>query len=538
MHAIGIDVGSTNLKLVLVDETGQIHASTSRPLTTRHEGAAVTQDAEQIWIGVRDAIQEITDAQPDRSRSIATIGVCSQYSSIVGVDAQGAVTSQLLMYLDHRGDDLCWSVMERHDQAFEVFVERHGIPPIGGGLSLAHLLHLQTEQPLIHEQTATYLEVMDFINLRLTGRAVATQCTMFASQLCDNRVVGTTEYDSDLVAMAGVDPNKLPVLIGVDDIVGQVPADLAERLGLPSTVSVRAGMNDTQAGAFATGVLQVREQVSASGVNSAVSNSAVPNSAVPNSGRQCGLMIGTTAVLVDSLDGHRVDLDHEVLAMPAPVPGRHVVMAENGISGAAVEHTLNLLRPQGGGADSETPGRQGQFDELEWALTQSQPGSDGLLFLPWLAGSMSPRAETAQRGGFIGLSLSTTRESMLRSVIEGTAHNLRWLLPAVEGLTRTTCEEIVFGGGAARSAGWAQVLADVLNRRVCVLADPALAVAPAVAMVALFRSQGEDPTEVRLDQAASYTPRSEYHEMYERSQIQFQAAFTNHLSICEALRHE
>jgi len=249
-------------------------------------------------------------------------------------------------------------------------------------------------------------------------------------------------------------------------------------------------------------------------------------------------MIGTTAVLVDSLDGHRVDLDHEVLAMPAPVQGRHVVMAENGISGAAVEHTLNLLRPQRDRTEGETSSGQGQFDELESALTQSQPGSEGLLFLPWLAGSMSPRAETAQRGGFIGLSLSTTRESMLRSVIEGTAHNLRWLLPAVEGLTGTTCEEIVFGGGAARSAGWAQVLADVLNRRVCVLADPELAAATAVGMVALCRSQGEDPTEVRLDQAASYTPRSEYHEMYERSQIQFQAAFTNHLSICEALSHE
>ncbi|CAB4707188.1 MAG: hypothetical protein F2668_06370 [Actinobacteria bacterium] len=538
MHAIGIDVGSTNLKLVLVDDSGQIHASTSRPLTTLHEGAAVTQDAEQIWIGVRDAIQEITHAQPDRSRSIASIGVCSQYSSIVGVDAQGAVTSELLMYLDHRGDDLCWSVMERHEQAFEIFVDRHGIPPIGGGLSLAHLLHIQIEQPQIHEQTATYLEVMDFINLRLTGRAAATQCTMFASQLCDNRVVGTTEYDADLVAMTGVDPNKLPVLIGVDDIVGQVPADLAEQLGLPTSVSVRAGMNDTQAGAFATGVLQGREQVSDSGVNSAVSNSAVSNSAVSNSGLQCGLMIGTTAVLVDSLDGHRVDLDHEVLAMPAPVQGRHVVMAENGISGAAVEHTLNLLRPQGERTSGATPIKQGPFDELEWALTQSQPGSDGLLFLPWLAGSMSPRAETAQRGGFIGLSLSTTRESLLRSVVEGTAHNLRWLLPAVEGLTGTTCEEIVFGGGAARSAGWAQVLADVLNRRVRVLSDPEFAAATAVGMVALYRSQGEDPTEVRLDQAASYTPRSEYHEIYERAQIQFQAAFTNHLSICEALSHE
>ncbi len=516
MHAIGIDVGSTNLKLVLLDESGQIQSAASRPLITHDVGAAVTQDADQVWEAVCDAMREVTAAQPDRAQSITSIGVCSQYSSIVGVNEQGAATSPLLMYLDHRGDDLCWSVMERHDQAFEIFVERHGIPPIGGGLSLAHLLHLQIEQPQIHEQTASYLEIMDFINLRLTGRAAATQCTMFASQLCDNRVVGITHYDPDLVAMAGVDPSRLPELIQVDDIVGHVPPALATRLGLPSGVTVRAGMNDTQAAAFATGVLRNRH----SGVGQSGVQGAGPEA------HQCGLMIGTTAVLVDSLDAHRVDLDHEVLAMPAPVQGRQVVMAENGISGRAVEHAFSLLNP-------ENP-----FQELEQSLANSEPGSGGLLFLPWLAGSMSPRAEATQRGGFVGMSLGTTRQDMFRAIIEGTAHNLLWLLPAVEGLTGTACEEIIFGGGAARSAGWAQVLADVLDRRVIVLQHPEFAAATAVGMVALTRSAGLDPTEFRQDQAKTYEPRSAHHEMYERANIQFRAAFTTYLSICEALSHE
>lgn len=516
MHAIGIDIGSTNLKLVLLDHRGQIQGAASRPLITRVVGAAVTQDADQVWDAVCDAMKEVTAAAPSQSQSISSIGVCSQYSSIVGVNEQGAATSPLLMYLDHRGDDLCWSVMERHDQAFEVFVERHGIPPIGGGLSLAHLLHLQIEQPQIHEQTSSYLEIMDFINLRLTGRAAATQCTVFASQLCDNRTVGITQYDPDLVAMAGVDSSRLPELIPVDDIVGQVPPALAATLGLPSGVTVRAGMNDTQAAAFATGVLRNRQ----SGLGQSGLQGAGPES------HQCGLMIGTTAVLVDSLDAHRVDLDHEVLAMPAPVLGRHIVMAENGISGRAVEHAFSLLNPQS------------PFQELEPSLANSKPGSGGLLFLPWLAGSMSPRAEATQRGGFIGLSLTTTRQEMFRSIIEGTAHNLRWLLPAVEGLTGDTCDEVVFGGGAGRSAGWAQVLADILDRRVCVLQHPEFAAATAVGMVALMRSAGLDPAEFRQEQAQTYLPRSAHHEMYELANIQFRAAFTNYLSICEALSHE
>jgi len=413
--------------------------------------------------------------------------------------------------------------MERHEQAFEVFVERHGIPPIGGGLSLAHLLFLQTEQTELHATTATYLEVMDFINLRLTGRAAATQCTMFAAQLCDNRIVGTTNYDSDLVAMAGVDPSKLPNLIPVDGILGEISTALASRLGLPTGVTVQAGMNDTQAAAFATSVLL---------------NSQALRVTPANVARPCGLMIGTTAVLVDSLDAHRVDLEHEVLAMPAPVPGRHIVMAENGISGRAVEHALSLLSPKSVQSQAGKSVMGSPFDELESALAHSEPGAGGMLFLPWLAGSMSPRAESAQRGGFIGLSLNTTREQMIRALIEGTAHNLRWLLPAVEGLTGTAYDEIVFGGGAARSASWAQVLADVFNRRVTVLQRPELAAAVAVAMVALFRSAGNDPTEIKLRRELTYSPDANHHELYENAQIQFQAAFTNCLSICEALSHE
>jgi sugar (pentulose or hexulose) kinase len=127
---------------------------------------------------------------------------------------------------------------------------------------------------------------------------------------------------------------------------------------------------------------------------------------------------------------------------------------------------------------------------------------------------------------------------MFRSIIEGTAHNLRWLLPAVEGLTGDTCDEVVFGGGAGRSAGWAQVLADILDRRVCVLQHPEFAAATAVGMVALMRSAGLDPAEFRQEQAQTYLPRSAHHEMYELANIQFRAAFTNYLSICEALSHE
>ena len=224
--------------------------------------------------------------------------------------------------------------------------------------------------------------------------------------------------------MSGVDAARLPALIDIDGVVGDVLPDVASALGLPQGVVVRAGMNDTQAGAFATGAM------------------ARPD--------RRGVMVGTTAVLIQSMPAAAVDLDHEILSMPAPLPGRFVVMAENGIAGRAVERALAVLSP----AASTTAAH---FAELESALSASRPGAGGLLFLPWLAGSMSPSSSTAMRGGYLGMTLTTERSDLLRATVEGVARNLRWLTPAVDELCGTGASEVVFAGGAARSPGVAQV---------------------------------------------------------------------------------
>lgn len=502
MHAIGIDVGSTNVKVVLVDDTGQIVADASRPLTTTTAGDSVTQDPDALWATVVDAVRSVTAGAPDAAADVGTLGVCSQYSSVVPLDADGRAVAPIKMYLDTRGTDACWAILERHPAAFETWVAHHGIPPIGSGLTLSHLLHFQLDEPEVHARTATYLEVMDLVNLRLTGVVAATQCTMFASQLCDNRTVGVTEYDPELVSMSGLDADRLPRLIPVDGAVGEVLADVASELGLPTGVVVRAGMNDTQAGAFATGAL------------------ARPS--------RRGLMVGTTAVLIQSMPAMGVDLDHEILSMPAPVPGRYVVMAENGIAGRAVERALAVLSPA-------VTSSEDQFAELEAALDGSEPGAGGLLFLPWLAGSMSPSASAEMRGGYLGMTLQTERADLLRATVEGVARNLRWLAPAVTELCGTAATEVMFAGGAARSAGVAQILADVLGVPVVVPDRPEVTAARAVGAVALARATGDDSTDTGAIEAQRFEPGPDAAEVHDRLQPIFEAAFSANAPICQAL---
>lgn len=502
MYAIGIDVGSTNVKVVLVDEAGAIVADASRPLTTHTQGDSVTQDTDAMWATVVDAVRSVTASAPAAAADVATVGVCSQYSSLVPVDPAGRAVAPMKMYLDSRGADACWAILERHPEAFESWVTRHGIPPIGGGLTLSHLLHFQLDQPEVHERTATYLEAMDLVNLRLTGVTAATQCTAFTYQLCDNRTVGVTDYDAELVAMSGVDADRLPPLVPIDGVVGELVAEVADALGLPRGVEVRAGMNDTQAGALATGAL------------------ARPD-------RQ-GLMVGTTAVLIQSMPAMAVDLDHEILSMPAPIPGRFVVMAENGIAGRAVERALAVLSPTAVTSDE-------QFAELEAALSSTPPGAGGLLFLPWLAGSMSPSSSSQMRGGYVGMTLQTERGDLLRSTVEGVARNLRWLAPAVEGLCGTAAGEVMFAGGAARSPGVARILADVLGTPVVVPDRPEIAAARAVGTAALARRLDQDPAAIELPARTRHEPDPDAAAVHDRLQPIFEAAFSANASICQAL---
>src|SRR6185503_1141920 len=167
-----------------------------------------------------------------------------------------------------------------------------------------------------------------------------------------------TRYDDDLVRAAGIDSAKLPPLIPVDGVVGPLRSEVAAELGLPRGAVVYAAMNDSQAAAFATGAFRPRRG---------------------------GVVIGTTAVLLDDMDHKANDLDHQLVSMPSPVAGKYLAWAENGIAGKAVEHVLEHVVYAADALGNHVT--DDQFAALDAALAAAPAGSAGVLFLPWLNGS-------------------------------------------------------------------------------------------------------------------------------------------------------
>jgi len=495
---VGIDVGTTNLKVAVVEEDGSVVRSAQRALPIERNGTHAEQDSEAMWRVLVDAIREAVGTRAD---DVASIAVCSQYSSIVPVDANAVPVAPMLMWQDQRGTDHSFDIMSREESAFMTFVERHGIPPIGSGLSLGHILHYQLDRPEVHARTHAYLEAMDYVTARMAGRITASQHSVFMYQLCDNRTLGATTYDDDLVKLAGVDPTRLPELIPVDAIVGTLDPKVAAELGVSNAVTVCAGTNDTAAVALATGA------------------------ATPGLG---GLAIGTTGVLVDTVADFRVDLEHQILSMPGLTTDDYLVCAENGLGGRVLEHVLHQVVYA---ADELGDHRvDDAFAALNDVLRATEPGAGGVLFLPWLSGSQAPRGSGTMRGGYIHMSLETRRRDLVRATVEGVAHNLGWLLPHVEAFTGEPINEIGFMGGAARSSAWSQILADVLDRPVRALAEPELGAAGAMGV----RSFGPEPRYI-VTTSVGFEPTPDRRALYDARQTQFEAAYAALLPISEAL---
>ena len=462
---LAIDLGTSGCKAAVVSLEGRVAGAARASIDTIHLPAdGAEQDPEAVWNAVRSVCRAAVASANVPAADIRAVICASQYSSVVPVDPDGVPTMNMLLWLDKRGATSRLRKLPGFPRGIDsplqllTWLRVHGLPPVAAGISLAHLRFIKYARPEVYQRTAKFLEPTDFVTMRLTGRATTNQCSAFMYLLTDNRRLDAREYHPRLLAYSTIDREKLPDLVPLDAIVGTVLPDVARDLGLSPATPVVTGLNDTQAGGVGTAAFD---------------------------GTHAAIAIGSTSVMITHVPFKRTDVRHAILSMPSPVPGTYFVMAENGTGAGALEHFLDKLVfaddafGAGGGAD--------RYARLQRAVAATPAGSGGVLFLPWMGGSMAPCADGSMRGGFLNVGLSTTREQLARAVLEGVALNLRWLKGSVEKFARREMTHFVFYGGAAGSDTWAQILADALDAPVQQVENPDLLVARGAAMLAFQR---------------------------------------------------
>lgn len=425
---MAIDLGTSGPKVALIDDSGGHLASGRAHIITHHgsDGSAI-QDPDDMWSAVAAAAADLWTRVDPEELDVVAVACTSQYFSTIPVDARGRAVGPCLTWMDGRGGAL--SSARLTPDAFGRWIERSGLFPLPSGTDGAgHVAWFAAHHPDVFAAARAFVEPVDYLTARCTGRVTATAASTYGLHAVDLRRWNVTDYDAELVADGGLDPQRLAPLIGPREVVGPVLSEAAAMLGIGAGVPVVAGTLDAISGAVGLG--------------------ATEPGAV-------GLVIGTTSVVVGHIQSFHTDLDHALLSVPSPVAERYALLVENGLGGRVLEWFTRGIHGSG------------DVVAMERAALSVPAGAEGVVFLPWLRGTIAPTPHDHARGMFMRLGLQHDHRHLARAVFEGLAANMAWLMEPLERFVGgAVATPVPFAGGSARSPLLGQCLADALGRSV------------------------------------------------------------------------
>ena len=468
---LAIDIGTGGPKVGLVSLTGTIAWHEHRAVPTDHTpGGGATQDAGQWWDLICDSARRALTSGVVDPASVTAVSCTGQWASTVPVDVEGMPVGPCQLWSDTRGgphsQDVIAGPVFGYDPVALVRWIRHsgGAPSTSGADPIGHILHLERDEPDVARASRWYLEPVDYLSMRFTGRAAATPASMAGAWLTDNRRPDVLAYDPALVRASGVPADKLPPLSATASILGTVLATVATDLGLPHGVRVVAGTPDLHSACVGSGAVMAF---------------------------QPHVAISTTSWISCPMPKKKTDVLRQMTTVPGILPGLRLVANNQESGGRALEWFRDALISTGDPTDA-TLG----YDDLTALAATVGPGSGRVMFTPWLAGERSPVDDRTARGGFHNLSLRTTRAELSRAVLEGVALNSRWLAEGVEHFAGRRLGMFRAIGGGASSALWCSIYADVLGHTVEQVADPLLANLRGSALIAGLTLGAVRPGEV------------------------------------------
>lgn len=500
-HVLTIDLGTSGPKVATFTIDGTFVDGDAEHTDVRLlAGGGAEQSPDDWWRAVAAASQRLLHRGAVPLESIVALAVTAQWSGTVAVGRDGEVLHDAIIWMDSRGADAV-----RHQVGGRLRVQGYdplklrkwigltgGVPSLSGKDPVAHILWLQQERPDVARATWKYLEPKDWLNYKLTGRAVATHDSIVLHWVTDNRDLAHLDYDASLLALTGLDRAQLPDLVPATSVVGELTVDAAAALGLPAGVPVVGGTPDVQSAAIGSGAVRDFEG---------------------------HLYIGTSSWITCHVPFKKTDVLHNIASLPSPLPGKYYVADEQEAGGACIEWLRdNVLYADDPLRDTAVPA--GVYGRIDAAAGSSPPGSGGVIFTPWLNGERTPVEDHRLRGGWHNLSLRTTRAELVRAVLEGVAFNSRWLLRTVERFTGKAFPSLNFVGGGAQSEVWCRILADVLDRPIRQVDNPVHANTRGAALlagIALRRTAPDDVAKtVRITQtfAPDRAVRATYDELY------------------------
>jgi len=428
---LGIDIGTTGARALLVSETGNITASADvdYPLLTPRPNWA-EQDPQTWWEATVSAVRNCLDKAHSVTNSeieVIAIGLSGQMHGSVFLDSHGKVLRPAILWNDQRTEPQCREITEA--VGFKKLIELTFNKALAG-FTAPKILWLRQNEPEIYAQVSKVLLPKDYIRYRMTG-AFATEVSDASGTLLFN--VAERRWSEEMLQSLNIAREWLPECFESPDISGYITKESAKVLGITEGTPVVGGGGDQAAGAVGNGIVR-RELASC--------------------------VIGTSGVIFWHVDKPVFDPLGRLHSFCHAVPGKWHLMGVTLSAGGALRWFRDALC-QEEIAESKLKGIS-PYEIIDQKAASVPPGSEGLIFLPYLAGERTPYADANARGAFLGLSLRHTKAHMARAVLEGVTMSLKDCLVLGQELGVSTTK-IYLSGGGAKSAYWQQLAADIFE---------------------------------------------------------------------------
>ncbi len=462
---LSVDLGTSGAKVALITVHGVVLGWESQevPLYLTPDGGA-EQSPQDWWEAILAASRRLLGRALVDTRAVAAVCCSTQGEGTVAVDRNGRALMNCVLWMDMRGAPFLRRNV-RGPLNLAGYDARKllrwirltgGLPSLTGKDPSAHMLLVKERFPQVYEKTFKFLNVLDYVNLRLCGRFVATANSILTSWVTDNRDPDHVRYDAELIRYSGIDADKFPEVVPCTAVLGPLTQEAAEALGLSESVQVVAGSIDNTAASIGAGAVELY---------------------APH------LYIGTSSWIAVHVPTKKTDLLSYLASTPCAVPGRFLLTALQATAGGNLAflkdqilyHKDELLR------EEHVPDVYKIMDRIAEGVP---PGSHGVLYTPWIWGERAPVDDRRLRAGLYNLSLNNNREDIIRAFLEGVAFNTRWLVEPVEKFIGRKLEVLHLAGGGGSSDVWCQIFADVLDLPVRQVQDPIQANARGAALIA------------------------------------------------------
>lgn len=433
---LGIDVGTTGTKTILVNARGKVIASATEnyPLLTPKPGWT-EQNPEDWWTATRKSIATVLKTSKIKPKEVGGIGFSGQMHGSVFLDKNRNVVRPCLLWNDGRTAEVCEEITHRIG---EKMLHQWVANPVLTGFTLPKVVWLQHKEPARFKRVRHILLPKDYVRMRLTGEALTEISDAAGTLMYDVR---ESCWSRPLLEALSIPSEWLPEVRGSEQICGAITEEASKATGLAVGTAVMGGAADQPAGAVGTGVIREGQVM-------------------------CSL--GTSGVVFAATSKPEADPRERLHTFNHAVPDTWYLMGCILSAGGSLAWYRNTF------ADTERAlARRLKEDVYTLLMKQASQvpiGSEGLFFLPYLTGERSPHKDPHARGAFVGLSVRSTRGHMVRSILEGVTFALRDCLEVIRerGVKLT---EIRATGGGARSPIWLRILADVFQTEIAVLAS-------------------------------------------------------------------